>query len=81
VKAFGILALLGTAIGLLLCTERGKKLARDAGGALAEAGEQARNALQGRQSGSSELDQVVESALAQPHPDTPVARAFEEAMA
>jgi hypothetical protein len=48
---------------------------------LAEAGGRAESAVRERLAPGSALDQAVESALAQPHPDTAVARALEEAVA
>jgi hypothetical protein len=76
-RTFGLLALFGAAAGFLLCTDKGRQLTREAGSMLREQADQLRSRLEK----APEVTRVVESVLAQPHPDTPVARAFEEALA
>jgi hypothetical protein len=75
-KTFGILALFGAAAGFLLCTPRGRQITRDTGEKLRDGCER----LQERFGMTPEVERTVENALAQPHPDTPVARAFESAI-
>jgi len=76
-RKWGILALIGAGVGFFLGTERGRSCLNQAGQLLQEG----YGRLGGQLSASGDVQELVHDALATPHEDTPVARAFEEACA
>ena len=73
--AIGLLALASAAAAFLIGTEKGRQLTREMGPKLRDAYDDARARF------GPGLDGTVTRALEEPHPDTAVARAFEEAVA
>jgi hypothetical protein len=76
-RTLGVIALAAAGIGFLLYTDRGKALKARAGEALQDGYEQIGDAVARRRG----VEGMVKKALDQPHPDTAVAAAFEEAAA
>lgn len=76
-RKWGMLALVGAGVGFLLGTERGRSCLNQAGQLLQEG----YGRMSGRLTEPGDVQDLVHEALATPHEDTPVARAFEEACA
>lgn len=75
-RLLGIAALAAAGLGFFLGTERGRRLSGSAKSAAQE-----RFRAWNEQHSRKETEKAVEQALEQPHPDTAIARAFEEAVA
>jgi hypothetical protein len=74
-RTLGIIGLVcGAGAALLCCTERGRSLMSQARGMVQER-------LEALQGGGAEPRELVEGVLEQPHPETAMAQAFEEAVA
>jgi hypothetical protein len=76
-RTIGLLALTGAGIAYLMCTDRGRSLMQQAKTTAQDTYEKLSDRIMNR----SGVDSIVEDALAQPHEDTAVARALEEAIA
>jgi len=74
---FIALAAAGAGLGYLLFTGKGRALARQAGDAVTDQYRRAGEAL----GAPSPVEGMIEEALEQPHPDTAMAGAFQEAVA
>ncbi len=68
---------LGAGVGYLMYTQNGRRLAQRAGALLFHGYDRVRDAA----SPAPQVDTLIEDALAEPHPDTVMARALEEAAA
>ena len=75
-RTIGLIALAGAGIGYLLCTDKGRALTHQAGQYLQDQYRNANDAMARRGT-----EKTIHKALDQPHPDTAVAQAFEEALA
>ena len=74
-RKLGLLAIAGAGVGFFLCTEQGRTLMRRCGEAIQDGYRRLSDYRAQR-----EVEELVEKAVEQPHPDTAVARAFEEAV-
>ena len=70
---------IGAAAGYLIYTERGRNICRQTGDFLQDQYQRGKDRLTGQ--GENEVEEIVQEALAEPHPDTVMAHAFEEAAA
>ena len=75
-RALGLIVLAGAGLGFLLCTDRGRRLTRQAGQSLQDGYNR-----MGESMGQRRVEKMVENVVEQPHPDTAMAHAFEEAVA
>jgi hypothetical protein len=76
-RTMGLIALAALGVGMLLYTEQGKSLLRRTGETMVDG----YDTVAGKLTGDSAVGEMVESALANPHPRTAIAEAFEEALA
>lgn len=77
----GLLATGAAAAGFLLFTDRGKQLTHRAADQVRGGVDRLKSFRGGDGRGAHDTEEVVQDVLSQPHPDTAVARAFEEAVA
>ena len=75
-RTLGLLALAGAGVGFLFYTDAGRRLRGDAA-------RRARDQYNALRDGLASYDsrRTIEKALDEPHPDTQIAQAFEEAAA
>lgn len=76
-RRFGLLALAAAGMGFLLYSERGRQWMSQMGQCASDTYGRLRDSM----SGETEVEEIVHQAIEQPHPDTAVARAFENAVA
>lgn len=77
-RKFSLLALTGAAIGFFCCTEKGRTMMRQAGDSMRDGVSQIKERMG---AGETSVTDMVQESLAEPHPDTVMAHALEEAVA
>jgi hypothetical protein len=75
-KTLGIAALAGIGIALLFGTERGRQMMGQAKESLQQLPERFKNEAEG-----AAPEKIIQQVLEEPHPDTAMAMAFQEAVA
>jgi hypothetical protein len=76
-RALGLIALAGAGLGYLLCTENGRRMTQQAGNRMQDAYGKMTDYV----STHTGVPKMVREAVDEPHPDTAMATAFEEAVA
>lgn len=77
-RKLSLLAIAGAAIGYFCCTEKGRSMMRQAGDSMRDGMNQIKDRLG---SGEGSVTDIVQNSLAEPHPQTAMSQALEEAIA
>ena len=77
-RKLSLLAMAGAAIGYFCCTEKGRSMMRQAGDSMRDGITQLKERMG---SGEGSVTNIIQDSLAEPHPQTAMSQALEEAVA